>query len=214
VYQEKCESRSAALRREWQIKQLPRSEKQLLCQRWKENMMDELEFVLPSIAYGEEIVAYRQEFLDCGDSMDGTGPLRRSEDPAAYIAQVQSYADPATVPEGKVQATQFCCIRKSDGMLVGMLQVRHCLNAYLEQYAGHIGYSVRPSQRRKGYATWMLRNALPFCKSIGLDRVMVSCIDTNEGSRKTILACGGVYESTVYEPDEKINLQRYWITLT
>ena len=58
----------------------------------------------------------------------------------------------------------------------------------------------------------MLRLALPYCKRIGLDRVLITCDANNEGSRRTILSNGGVYESTVHEPEENIDLERYWIT--
>ena len=94
-----------------------------------------------------------------------------------------------------------------------MIQVRHHFNDYLEKYAGHIGYSVRPSERRKGYAKEMLRMALPFCREIGIDKVMITCIDGNIGSEKTILANGGVYDGTVWEPEEQVNFERYWITV-
>ena len=58
-----------------------------------------------------------------------------------------------------------------------------------------------------------MKLALPKCKELGIDKVLITCIDDNIGSRKTILANGGVYESTVYEPDERVNLERYWIDL-
>jgi predicted acetyltransferase len=175
---------------------------------------DSLIFRPPGIGDVEEIRAYRREFLDAGDSMDGTGPLRRFEDPAEWLREIEKYPRPEPVPEDRVQATQFICLRENDGKLVGMLQVRHYFNDYLEKYAGHIGYSVRPSERRKGYAKRMLREGLVFCRSIGLERVLISCDFDNEASRRTILANGGVYESTVYEPDENIDLQRYWIGLS
>jgi len=92
--------------------------------------------------------------------------------------------------------------------------VRHTLNEYLEKYGGHIGYSVRPSERGKGYAKWMLSQGLFFCRSIGLPRVLIICRTENECSRRTILANGGVYENTVIEPDRKLELQRYWIDLS
>ena len=91
--------------------------------------------------------------------------------------ETNKYLNPATLPEGMVIATQFLCIRKSDNKLVGMIQVRHYFNEYLEKYAGHIGYSVRPSERRKGYASWMLNNIKPFCRSIGLDKILVCCLN-------------------------------------
>ena len=174
---------------------------------------EKLTLTEPTPEQEKEILAYRQEFLDSGDSMDGTGSLRRCENAAQWFEEIEIFRDPATVPEGKVPSTQFVFVRESDGKVVGMLQFRHYLNDYLRQFAGHIGYSVRPSERRKGYAEQMLKAALPLCRAFGLDRVMITCRDTNEGSRRTILANGGVYESTAYEPDRQVNLQRYWIDL-
>ena len=175
--------------------------------------MERWKLVRPSEEHLEEVRAYRQAFLAAGDSMDGAGPLRRCEDPAEWLQRVRSYEDPATVPEGLVQATQFLCVREDDGRVLGMLQVRHTLNAYLEQYAGHIGYSVRPDERRRGVATWMLGQALTYCRSLGLKKVMIACFTENEGSRRTILANGGVYARTVFEPEDRELLEQYWITL-
>lgn len=167
--------------------------------------------VLPSEEHLEQVRAYREEFLAADSSMDGAGPLRRYPDPRDWLAAVRAYADPATVPEGKVQATQLLCVE--EGRVLGMIQIRHELNEYLRLYAGHIGYSVRPSARRQGVAKWMLSAALPFCRELGLRRVMIACEPWNEGSRRTILANGGVYEKTVHEPQEDIDLEQYWVEL-
>lgn len=175
--------------------------------------MEALKMILPDESMREEIRAYRQAMLDAGSSMDGTGSLRRLENPEDWLAQNAQYASDETVPEGKVPSTQFVCVREADGRIVGMIQVRHRFNDFLRLYGGHIGYSVRPDERRKGYASWMLDHALPYCRELGLDRIMISCLADNEASRRTILRCGGTYESTVHEPQANVDLQRYWIEL-
>ncbi len=175
--------------------------------------MDEMMLVEPGMAYAAEIAAYRQEMLDAGSEMDGCGNLRRCEDPKEWVDFNLLLKNKETVPERWVVSTQFAYVRKSDGRFLGMLQVRHYLNDYLREYVGHIGYSVRPSERRKGVATAMLRAALPFCRSIGLDKVMITCEPTNPGSRGTILNNGGVYWRTVHFQLEDIDLEQYWIEL-
>ena len=175
--------------------------------------MEEFILIRPTSEYASQIAEYRQEFLDAGDSMDGCGPLRRTEDPEEYIEICKNCEDHKTVPSHLVPATQFLFVRVSDNRLVGMLQVRHEFNDYLSKYGGHIGYSVRPSERRKGYAKEMLKAVLPFCKGIGLNKVLITCSDGNIGSEKTILANGGVYESTVHEPNGDRDLKRFWIML-
>ena len=168
--------------------------------------------VIPAIVLADEIRAYRRAFLESGDSMDGTGSLRRRENPADWIADNIQCSRRETAPKNFVPATQFVYLR-SDGRIVGMIQVRHALNAYLAKYAGHIGYSVHPDERRKGYASKMLRDVLPYCREIGLDRVLVTCNAANEGSRRTIIKNGGVYDGTVHEPNEDVDIERYWIML-
>jgi len=177
------------------------------------NKVFEMKLIEPSIEYEQQICAYRKEFLDNGDSMDGTGALRRMPDAKQWIEHCELLKNRATVPEKLVAATQYIFVRESDKKIVGMLQIRHSFNEFLKKYGGHIGYSVAPGERRKGYASEMLRLALPKCKELGIDKVLITCLEDNEASRKVILRNGGIYESTVVEPDEGVNLQRYWINL-
>ena len=173
--------------------------------------MEEFILLKPAGEYAPQIAEYRQEFLDFGSSMDGCGPLRRFDDSNEWIKICEAYEDLAKIPADYVPQTQYLFVRKSDNRLVGMIQIRHYFNEYLEKYAGHIGYSVRPSERRKGYAKQMLAMVLPHCAALGLDKVLVCCIDGNIASEKTILANGGIYEYTVNEPARNRALKRFWI---
>lgn len=173
-----------------------------------------MKLIEPASEYCQKIQAYRQAFLECGDSMDGTGGLRSFEDAEKWVLRCRKSKNPETVPNGLVPATQYIFVREEDDKIVGMLQIRHQLNDYLAKYGGHIGYSVAPDERGKGYASQMLRTALEKCRELGIDNVLITCKDTNAASRKTILANGGVYESAVFEPDEKVYLERYWIHLS
>lgn len=89
--------------------------------------------------------------------------------------------------------------------IVGFLAIRHTLNEHLLDQGGHIGYSVRPSHRRQGHASRALGLALPLVASLGIDRVLVTCENDNEASRRTIEANGGVLE------DQRGSKQRFWI---
>ena len=176
-------------------------------------MPESVKLIEPTMEYKEEIQAFRQEFLTAGGSMDGCGSLRRCDNIQDWIHQVESMKKVETTPPNLVPMTQYIYVRESDRKIVGVIQIRHYFNEYLEKYAGHIGYSVCPSERKKGYAAQMLKSVLPECKALGIDRVLICCLQENEGSRRTILKNGGKYESTVYLPEKDIYLERYWIDL-
>ncbi len=94
--------------------------------------------------------------------------------------------------------------------LVGRVSIRHELNAFLRGFGGHIGFGVRPSHRRRGWATEILRQSLVIARAEGVDRVLLTCDDDNVASAATIRRCGGVLEDVVAGPDGQ-PVRRYWI---
>lgn len=100
-----------------------------------------------------------------------------------------------------------------DGRIVGRVSIRHELNEYLLRMGGHVGYGVVPSFRRKGFATTILQKTLPVCRTLGIDRLLLTCDDDNIASIKVIEAQGGILENTLSGNDLRVPKRRYWITL-
>ena len=156
---------------------------------------------------------YRTEFLVNGDSMDGCSNLRRFDNMDDWYDWICKAEHRETCPRNWVPDSQFISVRKADGRIVGMLDIRHELNEACLNLFGNIGYSIRASERRKGYATLQLALAKEICKTMGMEKILVSCHKENVASAKTIQYNGGVLENEVTDQRNSEILQRYWITL-
>ena len=178
--------------------------------------MQNLILVKPGEKYIDEIRAYRQEFLDCGEKVAGTYGVFNN-DISEWIEFCRKSERQDTLPDYCspyfVEHEQYMLLHEDDIRILGVIMLRHYLNDPLREKGGHIGFSVRPSERRKGYATLMLALCLEKCREFGLDRVLITCDKDNEASRRTILSCGGKFERLVHIEDENNALERYWITL-
>jgi predicted acetyltransferase len=97
------------------------------------------------------------------------------------------------------------------GEIVGRTSIRHALTDYLREKGGHIGYGVLPAHRRRGHATEILRQSLIIARSVGIDRVLVTCDDDNRGSIAVIEAGGGRLDSLVENGPDAAPIRRYWI---
>jgi len=177
--------------------------------------MSKLILVKPEECYIPELISFKDEMSAADDEMHGCSALDEFPDDkiSAWIQQCKDCEKAETkTKEEWVTAEQFLLVHENELRVLGMFNFRHELNDFLEKIGGHIGYCVRPSERRKGYAKEMLFLGLEKCREYGLKSVLITCTDSNIGSRKTIEACGGVFEGHTHIDDDE-DARRYWVNL-
>src|SRR5919202_4348111 len=128
-----------------------------------------------------------------------------------YILNLLSESEGKHLPAGYVPQTTYWLI--DQGEFIGTISIRHRLTDRLLQEGGHIGYDIRPSKRKMGYGKKILALALPKAQELGLYRVLVTCNETNIGSKKIIEANGGILENRLQLHAGKPAKLRYWISL-
>lgn len=176
--------------------------------------MEELFLKFPEMEDKDAVLEMKDEFLEVETRLPGSGAIEKYETYERWLQKCIDAKDPEKVPAGKVPATQYLTYRKSDGRLVGMVQLRHNIDIpYLATIAGHIGDCIRPSERKKGYATEQIKLCAQKAKEMGLDKVLISCVDTNIASEKSIIKSGGVADGTALKEETGEIFKRYWIYL-
>lgn len=159
--------------------------------------------------YLEQIKEYRAEFpadrmrvTYDPDRIPGLDYLEEYDSVAEWLSFCEQMSD---------KITWYMSVREDDGRIVGFLILRHKLEYDDDdiEFASHIGYSIRPSERRKGYAKEQLRLGLLEARKYGLNSVRIVCRDSNIGSNKTILANGGIYIDTIRGEESGMNVNRY-----
>ena len=154
----------------------------------------------------QQIEDYKNEFSLNNESIHGAANLAElsAQD---WVQFVEKTKHKETVAPGFVTAHTFFAL--DNDKIVGIINARHELNDYLLNHGGHIGYSVRKSERRKGYAKKMLNYTSEFLFSLGLDKILITCDKNNIASKRTIESCGGILENEVIEATR--TTLRYWI---
>ena len=176
--------------------------------------MEKIKLIEPTIEYEKDIWDFRQEILDSDDKdkFAGCGTLERCTSAIEWIENCKSRSNKDTCPSDKVPSYVFIAVRISDNRIVGIIDLRHHIDhPILSTWGGHIGYYVRPTERRKGYGKEMLRLNLLNAQKLGIKKVLITCNKDNLASEKTIVANGGVFESLITVEDEI--MKRYWITV-
>lgn len=172
--------------------------------------MNTLILVTPTKEYEAQVMGFREEMLKNSEDFCGCSGLNRVSGYDEWLDFEGRFKR-----LGWTSSSVYLGIRVSDNRLIGMIDLRHELSGFLLKYNGQIGYSVRPSERKKGYAVRMLLLVLKKAEAFGYKKVLVCCNKENVRSARVIQKCGGVLENEVVHefspPDRPDIIQRYWI---
>lgn len=180
--------------------------------------MEQIKLIEPEIKYTDDIWKFRQEILDCDagseDQFAGCISLdvSRSAEEWIKICELRKREETCAEVGATVPSHTYLAVRQNDNKVIGIIDLRHHINhPILGTWGGHCGYSVRPSERGKGYAKEMLRQNIRNARAFGIPKLLITCDMKNKVSEKTIVANGGVYEKTI--DVDGCKMKRYWIVV-
>ena len=175
---------------------------------------EDLRLVEPSLEFREDFQEMAREYLAAG----AQHPYNKARDEealkdfAGYIVKLLDQARGLQLPAGFVPCSTYWLVR--DGRaVVAESGLRHRLTEGLEHHGGHIGYRVRPSERRKGYGTLLCALTLEKARAMGLKRVLITCDADNAASARIIVKNGGRLENQVISRFTGKLVNRYWIEM-
>lgn len=169
-----------------------------------------LTLVLPSEKYKKSFLeALSEQQVGQMSPLEGESYKRFNGDFDAFLSYLSDEREGKNLLEGRVPQTVFWIV---DGeKFIGRISVRHRLNDALMHIGGHIGYSIRPSERHKGYGSLALKLVLPKARELGIEKALLTCLKTNEASRRIIEKNGGVFENEVTKSEGLASL-RFWVS--
>lgn len=167
----------------------------------------EIRLVRPTEQLKEQAIKFRQEFFDNHEMViNGSELFDKTDQYEDWLKAVTANTNIEAVNVNWVVTDTFFAVDEK-GKIVGIIDLRHTLNDFLKDL-GNCGYSVRPSERRKGYATEMLRLLLPIAKDAGMKELHLSVERDNEASIKTILRNGGKHERSFEFEGEQADIYK------
>ena len=167
-----------------------------------------MELVRPSVKYKDSYIEAERELVERKDDVSID---ELESDFTSFVTRLHERSFGKHLKPGYVPESMFWLVE--DDRYIGQARIRHKLNDNLLNIGGHIGYYIRPSMRNKGYGTKILKLALPQAKELGIDRALLTCDETNIGSRKIIEKNGGVLENKVPNPEGGPDKLRFWVNL-
>lgn len=177
--------------------------------------MEKFYLEVPSLSRKEEALEYIKEHEDYQSDMNGDSGLNHCPDDYSYeewLVEIEKKKNREYAYSiGRVPGEVYYLIRESDDKIIGMINIRYDLTPEMMEFGGHIGYGIRPTERRKGYNKINLYLGLLRAKELGLEHVMLDCTTENIGSNATIKALGGVLTRTAIDPWDEMLTNVYWI---
>ena len=171
-------------------------------------------FESPSLERKNEIIEYLDEFVEYGSNINGSGSLDKIYDGYTFEEALERCLNMENEEYSKkferCPAKTFLLIRESDNNIVGSINIRWNLNEKMLQFGGHIGYGIRPTERRKGYNKINLYLGILEARRLGLEKVMLDCDVNNLGSDRTLKALGGKLERIEVDPSDGVLTNVYW----
>jgi predicted acetyltransferase len=178
-----------------------------------ENPTERLELVTPSLALRDAYIEMVADFEAAGElhRLGRATPLAL-QDFAAFLCRLEDFSRGANLPTNLVPQDTYWLVRDGTAVL-GTTALRHYLTPALADAGGHIGYTIRPTERRKGYGTQILALVLERAHDRSLERVLLTCDTDNRASARIIEKNGGVLASQGFSPIAQTDVSRYWIAL-
>lgn len=174
------------------------------------SMDKSLVLIEPTIVYKDQYIEMIEEWKGTGEKMVPFVLRFDYKDFDAFLEKLKNLRDNPIDDEETVNSSTFWLI-ENNVRVVGAVNIRHRLNKNLLEIGGHIGYGIRPSARRKGYAAEILKQSLAHAKSLGITRALVTCDKDNIGSARTIEKNHGILDSEAVI--NGVEIQRYWIDI-
>lgn len=165
----------------------------------------------PNMSFEKEYTDMMEEWNSHGGRLNPSALQNNGNDYEKWLERLKE--DKEIDSLDRVPQSLFFLIRNHDRKILGAISIRHKLNDSLLKTGGHIGYGIRPSERKKGYATMMLAHALKRVKELSVEKVLITCDKDNIASEKVIINNGGVFKDEVTEDDGNV-VKRYWVDKT
>lgn len=168
----------------------------------------------PSIERKEEIIEYINEFVQYNSDINGAGSLDKILEGYTFEEALERCLNMEIKGfSERCQSKTFLLIRENDNKIVGTINIRWNLNEEMLKFGGHIGYGIRPTERRKGYNKINLYLGMIEAKKLGLEKAMLGCDVENIASNKSIEALCGELERTEVDPYDSILTNVYWLNV-